>query len=239
MNIGIELKKIWNLRAESNLWTSYISQPLAVPMVYFAYKLKLKPNFITTLSLFSSIIGIVFFAISPTNLINIIAAGIFFQISYSLDCADGMLARFVGNTSHFGAWYDLVLDRINHIIIICSLMIIMRPLYIDKIDYLPYSIFFGMLLLTTITFANAVNLKMVMFPKKENTRDSNNKINASRIIKKFLTNLYDYGFFLFILFLGILIGKFFLIGVILIFLYFIALLGLILKTWLSNGFLKK
>jgi CDP-diacylglycerol--glycerol-3-phosphate 3-phosphatidyltransferase len=43
------------------------------------------------------------------------------QLSYGLDCADGLLARRLGRSSPYGAWLDQVVDLVGHLAIFGAL----------------------------------------------------------------------------------------------------------------------
>jgi len=44
---------------------------------------------------------------------HLITGAVIFHIGFLFDCFDGKLARWTGRTSEFGAWLDVVVDRIG------------------------------------------------------------------------------------------------------------------------------
>ncbi len=82
-------------------------------------KAKFTPNQVTVISLMLGLFSGYIFT-KGTHLFLIIGA-IILQISYIFDYADGQLARYLGKSSFFGAWFDSITDRIVEFAVIFGL----------------------------------------------------------------------------------------------------------------------
>jgi phosphatidylglycerophosphate synthase len=74
------------------------------------------PSAVTVSAMLFHIVGALFvlFMPVPATLVNAVVLLVIWQIAYSLDCADGLLARARSQTSAFGAWLDQVGDFVGH-----------------------------------------------------------------------------------------------------------------------------
>jgi phosphatidylglycerophosphate synthase len=59
----------------------------------------------------------------PASAVQVAAILAVWQLAYSLDCADGLLARARGEASPFGAWLDQVMDFVGHTLAFGSLAV--------------------------------------------------------------------------------------------------------------------
>jgi phosphatidylglycerophosphate synthase len=89
----------------------YLNRPLASLIVRAVLKTAVTPNQISLASFFFSLAGAYcFFKSRP---LFFALGGILAQVSSIVDCADGMLARARDQKSEYGAYLDLVLDRVG------------------------------------------------------------------------------------------------------------------------------
>ena len=217
-------------------WTHYVTRNLALPIVYVCVKLHITPNMITTISLLLGIAAIVVIGINSKNIFNIIAFGVLLQLSYAMDSADGTLARVTGCSCRFGAWYDLVIDRFLHVIIVGSIMIIMLPITGLQKKFTLHCSFYIIFLAVTLTYHNAFNLKAAMMPRdSDGNSDKLQFSGITKIIRRIFDAVCDYGFLLFCLFMVILSKQAFLIIGSLIVFYSVAIIGLIYILWRQDN----
>lgn len=102
-------------------WTDRISiDPLAIPLTEILAKTPVTPNQITILSFFVSLGSAYLFLMGGR--INLIWGAIIWHIVTVLDGVDGMLARKTGQCSEFGAKLDTRLDKIRKAINIFALI---------------------------------------------------------------------------------------------------------------------
>lgn len=88
------------------------------PVASFLNRLGLKPNTVTLLGLFGTIIGAVVLA---TGRITI--GGIIILVMAPIDALDGTMARLRGEPSRFGAFVDSVTDRYSELFIFGGLLL--------------------------------------------------------------------------------------------------------------------
>lgn len=92
---------------------------ISVFLAFISYRIRISPNQITMTSGFLGIISLTLSILLPidqffTSIILIFAAS---QLSYFMDCTDGLLARSTNNTSIFGEFFDHTLDAFSFFII--------------------------------------------------------------------------------------------------------------------------
>lgn len=91
-------------------------EPIEKTLVLGISKTNLKPNHLTYLAFLAGILSAIWVGQG-----GILGPIVVLWISGSLDVLDGSLARFIGQTSPFGAYLDMILDRIVEIAIILGL----------------------------------------------------------------------------------------------------------------------
>lgn len=108
------------LRMPKSWVNVFLFFPLAVPLIKWFAKLKIKPNFVTS---FSGLLAIVaaFFFWNGSHFYLIIGA-LFFYLSVLLDQVDGNLSRFTNQQTEFGASFDGFMDSMRKIICFCPLL---------------------------------------------------------------------------------------------------------------------
>jgi phosphatidylglycerophosphate synthase len=88
----------------------YLNRPLASLIVRAVFNTRITPN---QLTYFSSFIGLLAaFFMSRGTYEFLVLGGVLAQLSSIIDGADGMLARAKNMCSRFGAYLDLLLDRV-------------------------------------------------------------------------------------------------------------------------------
>lgn len=89
----------------------FINRPLAALLVRVLARTAVTPNQVTFAAFFIGLGGA--FAFSRGTPASFALGAALAQLSSIVDCADGMLARAKGRMTDFGAYLDLVLDRVN------------------------------------------------------------------------------------------------------------------------------
>jgi phosphatidylglycerophosphate synthase len=114
----------------------------------------LTPNQVTVLSFLVLLPGA--YLLSTGERIALIGAGFLIQLSFTLDCCDGELARLRGLSSPFGAWLDGLLDRIAELVLCLALGVALEHQSDDPHAYLYSFVAFASLAMTHIaTLMNA------------------------------------------------------------------------------------
>ena len=114
----------------------------------------LTPNQVTVLSFLIILPGA--YLLSTGERVALIGAGLLIQLSYTLDCCDGELARLRGLSSPFGAWLDGLFDRIAELALCLALGHALERQSGDPHAYLYSFVVFASLAMTHIaTLMNA------------------------------------------------------------------------------------
>ncbi len=96
----------------------YLNRPLASLIVRAVFRTRITPNQLTFVAFFIGLAGA--FALSRGTPAFVAVGGVLTQLSSVVDCADGMLARARNRMSEYGAYLDLVLDRVNEFFLIAG-----------------------------------------------------------------------------------------------------------------------
>ena len=142
MALAIQLKDSWitvsidyrkTTKKVSEVINTILYRPLAFPLVLLGKKLKLTPNFFTTLSLITMLFSALFYSQSM-----IYWAGILLFVKQTLDCVDGSLARLTNQFSKFGKQYDFYADILGFIAVILCMAYAESTVENNSIYYLFY-----------------------------------------------------------------------------------------------------
>ena len=106
------LSDYWAARARSSFWlTREVSYRLGAVLAWLLGRAGLTPNAVSSLSLLTAIAGLAAALWAfPPGVPQAIAIFVVLNLSYALDCADGLIARAHGLGTRFGAFYDKFVD---------------------------------------------------------------------------------------------------------------------------------
>ncbi|MES1176262.1 MAG: CDP-alcohol phosphatidyltransferase family protein [Myxococcales bacterium] len=93
-------------------WNAYVCRPIAAALVSAIQGTRITPNQITISAVFVALASVAILLLEPGHL-GLILAVIVFELSYVLDCADGMLARWRGIASPVGHLLDFLMDELK------------------------------------------------------------------------------------------------------------------------------
>ncbi len=93
-------------------WNTYVCRPIAAVLVDALKDTRITPNQITLSAVFVALASVSMLLCWPGHL-GLILAVVVFELSYVLDCADGMLARFRGTASPVGHLLDFLMDELK------------------------------------------------------------------------------------------------------------------------------
>jgi len=93
-------------------WNAYVCRPVAALLVSALQGTRITPNQITLSAVFVALISVAILLCVPGH-VGLIAAVVVFELSYVLDCADGMLARWRGTASPVGHLLDFLMDELK------------------------------------------------------------------------------------------------------------------------------
>jgi hypothetical protein len=100
-------------------WNQYVCRPVAAVLVHAAADTRITPNQITIASLALGLVSAGLFIVLPGRA-GLATAALVFEVSYVLDCADGMLARLQRKQSTAGHLFDFLMDEIKAFAILAA-----------------------------------------------------------------------------------------------------------------------
>ena len=105
--------RLWKTKNKNDeWWSSFVTAPIGILLNWIVVDWSiLNPNRLTTLSFIAALFGAAF--ILPFSYQNFVTAAILIQLSHILDCMDGQMARYRGNSSLAGSFYDKIADFIK------------------------------------------------------------------------------------------------------------------------------
>jgi len=83
---------------------------------------RITPNQITLSAVFVALLSVVLLLTVPGHL-GLILAAVVFELSYVLDCADGMLARWRGTASPVGHLLDFLMDELKAFLLLAAVAV--------------------------------------------------------------------------------------------------------------------
>lgn len=110
---------------EGLFWIRRVNHPagalIALPLLHT----RITPNMVTLAGVAVQLLGALYaaFLAPPAALWSVLVVILLWQVAFSLDCADGQLARARGATSAFGAWLDQMADSVGRSAVYIALSI--------------------------------------------------------------------------------------------------------------------
>ena len=104
-------------------WIRRVNHPAGAMLALPLMPTSVSPNAVTVAGLVVHLLGALVVAVAapPASALAVLAVVIIWQLAFSLDCADGQLARARGQASAFGAWFDQLVDVVSHAAVYTSL----------------------------------------------------------------------------------------------------------------------
>jgi phosphatidylglycerophosphate synthase len=109
-------------------WNMYVCRPVAAVLVDLLKDTRVTPNQITLAAVVVAVASAVLLLILPGHQ-GLVVAIVVYQVSYVLDCADGMLARWRGVQSTPGHLLDFLMDEIKAFVVLGAVAV---RLYYDR-----------------------------------------------------------------------------------------------------------
>lgn len=184
----------------STLWTNCVNGPIGSVICALLVGTRVSPNALTVSSFVVVSLAALPYALGQTGLAAALALFALGQLGYALDCADGALARLKELSSAYGAFLDVVFDRLGHLVLLT--LIAVGALVSSGADALAVQLSLGSLVVTSCTLAFAVNFRALELAQTQSSpRESD---GAARAL---LASLVDYGFMIFCLSIGVGLGR--------------------------------
>jgi phosphatidylglycerophosphate synthase len=103
-------------------WNAYVCRPIAAVLVNAIQGTRITPNQITLSAVFVALVSVALLLALPGHL-GLILAVVVFELSYVLDCADGMLARWRGTASPVGHLLDFLMDELKAFLLLAAVAV--------------------------------------------------------------------------------------------------------------------
>lgn len=183
--------------------TYWVHHNIATIFTYLFANKNISPNTITFLSFIVWLIGcILIVSIDSITWLGAILIYVLFNLSYTLDCCDGQVARLTGKGSIFGDWLDHVLDGVGN-------SILLSAIYWHIVKSLPETnlelvfIFYSFSLFVISNYHFAIHYKSATYGKnfKLFTNEEKTKRKVFTFLMNIAKNIVDMGLFLFVLLL--------------------------------------
>jgi phosphatidylglycerophosphate synthase len=104
------------------LWNAYVCRPLAAVVVSAVAGTRVTPNQITLVALVVAVGAAAILCACPAYW-GLVLGAVVFELSYVLDCADGMLARLRGTASTAGHLLDFLMDELKAFLILAAVAV--------------------------------------------------------------------------------------------------------------------
>ena len=194
-NPSLTYTDFWQFRGRQSFWlTRQFSYRLGAVLALLACRTGLSPHTVTMLSFLTGVGGTCLVAMAPG--MNVITGGVLLfitlHLAYSLDCADGVLARATQRTSRSGSLLDKTADLLGSMLIPGVLGVAAfenQSKWTDDLFH-PFLIWWSMtprLALTTITW---VKEGMTPYIDRKGAEDARAHTLFWKL-KKFAGNLQD------------------------------------------------
>jgi phosphatidylglycerophosphate synthase len=109
-------------KTDINWWTEWVCRPPAAILVYLFRNTRITPNQVTFLATVIAVFSAALFIWLP-GWWGAVVAAVVFELSFVLDCVDGMLARLRKKASVIGHHLDFLMDEIKAFIIFGSITV--------------------------------------------------------------------------------------------------------------------
>lgn len=111
-------------------WNAYVCRPVAAWLLATIERSRITPNQITFSSLVLAVLAAAILVGMP-GYWGLLLGVLVFELSYVLDCADGMLARLRGMASQAGHLLDFLIDEIKAFVLLAAVAL---RLFVERAD---------------------------------------------------------------------------------------------------------
>jgi hypothetical protein len=109
-------------KKHDQLFNLYVMRPIAALFVAAAHRTRVTPNQVTLLALAIFVLASAILVVYPSWRGGLAATAVI-ELSYCLDCADGMLARFKRLASKTGNVFDFFTDELKAVLLAAALAV--------------------------------------------------------------------------------------------------------------------
>lgn len=120
-----EALRVASSRSPGLWWIRRVNRRIGAFIALALLPTPTSPNVVSVAGLLVTLIGGVFVTFNHRSIapVTVLIVFVVWQLAFSLDCADGQLARARGQSTPFGAWLDQVLDFVSHSIVFTALTV--------------------------------------------------------------------------------------------------------------------
>jgi phosphatidylglycerophosphate synthase len=109
------------VKGSDGFFTTFFVSPYSKYVARFAARRGWTPNAVSTASLVIGLAAAASFAVGTRA--SLIAGAVLLQVSFTVDCVDGQLARYTRTFSKLGGWLDSVFDRAKEYLVYAGLAV--------------------------------------------------------------------------------------------------------------------
>ena len=123
--------------AQGLFWIRRVNHPAGAVVALLLLPTRMTPNMVTMAGLTVHVVTAMVLATlsTPVPPVTWLSVMVLWQLAFSLDCADGQLARARRSSSPFGAWLDQLVDVVTHAILYTALTTyVVRALAMDGLS---------------------------------------------------------------------------------------------------------
>jgi phosphatidylglycerophosphate synthase len=120
LNMGALRLRMAN-RANDGFYSVFFLRKFSKLLTWLAVRIKATPNQVTLISFAVGLYSA--FCFAQGSFRQIILGAVLLQLSITIDCVDGELARYTRQFSQLGAWLDAVTDRVKEYMVFMGLAI--------------------------------------------------------------------------------------------------------------------
>lgn len=112
-------------RGGALFFTRRVNRPAGSLVAALLFPTQVTPNIVSVVGFGLHIVAaaLVVTAAGPLSVWLQLGVIVLWQVAFSLDCADGQLARARGAATPFGAWLDIFLDVVTHVLVYGALVL--------------------------------------------------------------------------------------------------------------------
>jgi len=121
----VESMRRIHTRERALRWSYAVNYRIGAVVAVALLPTRVSANTVTVAALALNTVGAAFLVLvkPPASWVDVVLLLVIWQLAYSLDCADGLLARARGRASPFGAWLDQVADFVGHVLMFGALAV--------------------------------------------------------------------------------------------------------------------
>jgi phosphatidylglycerophosphate synthase len=161
-------------------WNAYVCRPIAAVLVNAVQGTRITPNQITISAVFVALVSVALLLALPGHT-GLIVAVVVFELSYVLDCADGMLARLRGSASPVGHLLDFLMDELKAFLLLAAVAVRLFREHAD-VRFLLVGLFGLVALASGIALTTFVRRPEVMGPSGAAAARTSGRSLSGRVV---------------------------------------------------------